>query len=116
MRIECSEHSPAARLTHDSGKLGERVRPAIAHASRRATDRIACDHAALSVDLRIDEVVMITPVSAVRDTTERALDRIVRSSVGDKPRVAAIVSRGDVEIPDTGKVHALIVSETTVVN
>src|ERR1043166_8950953 len=107
--IKSRQHATATGLTHDTSKFGEGVWTAIAHASARATDRIACDDATLSVDLAVDEIVVIASISAIGDTAISALDRIVGRGVGDKPRLPAVIGCGDIQIPYAREIHVLVI-------
>jgi hypothetical protein len=71
------------------------------HTSAYAAVVIADEHAATFVDRRVEEIEQIAAWRIAANSA--ALYRIARSGVNCRPGVAAVVSGGYIEVPDTGK-------------
>src|SRR5438067_6323513 len=103
-RIVRREHSLAAQLARDCILRGE----VIARCSRNTTGAdasvvIADDHATFFIDCGVKEVEQVATLWIGAFTDAAALNRIARRRVDCCPSLATIVSRRDIEIPNTAE-------------
>ena len=89
--------------------LGEIVRAGVNTIRADATVGISDEHSALPIDGRVDEVEQIAIVRLVTANyragiaDRSALHWIVRCRIHGRPRLAAVVSRRHIDVPDTLK-------------
>src|SRR5207245_3838698 len=104
------QQSTSACLTSDCGLRGEIIRPAINAGRRHATVIVANENAAFLVHPCVHEIEQVAAGTAAADST--TLSWIARRDVLRNPSLAAIISDGDVEIPDAGKIWSVIARVT----
>src|SRR5438552_9540417 len=112
-RVEGGQQPEARRLPGD-GRLGAFRRPAAAHAAGdAAVGEGDLDHTLL-VDGDVVEVEQIALAAAAAEGAGQrdaaALHRVVRGRVHRGPGLAAVVGRGDVEVPDPVELVGLVVA------
>src|ERR1041384_6045484 len=113
-RVLAGEEPLASKLASNTHIGGVGIRTGIAHARSDATIAITEYDSASVIDSNFVKVeqISIRITAAAKPDTAGALHRIVRRDIHDGPRVAAIVSSRDEEIPNAWERCALEVART----